>query len=324
MMKKMPDVLMWIFLICFFIIIIIIGIDSVFECLSWFVRAFTNKECSFERFALITLTISGFIYYFIYSAKNKYGWYLILHTRAKRIAKRARSLVPDGSDLAFYLSFGEYLRLGSKSISEINCQSDKDILLTILNITYDNLLLSGFEGTDTLGYLFRNSFYDMFDSSCEKLKELGIVVNRDAAYEEIKKSRNFAKQIAEEPSVEEQKRPAGKEKFFVPKKRINLWYCFRIGCIIGVIICITIAVLSILQPILFEYRLKNSVLDRQTVSDSSSIFVGSINSDFVHWNTCRYAQNVNEENRVYYDSISDALTDGRKKCSECLPTSKGG
>lgn len=216
MMKKMPDVLMWIFLICFFIIIIIIGIDSVFECLSWFVRAFTNKECSFERFALITLTISGFIYYFIYSAKNKYGWYLILHTRAKRIAKRARSLVPDGSDLAFYLSFGEYLRLRSKSISEINCQSDKDILLTILNITYDNLLLSGFEGTDTLGYLFRNSFYDMFDSSCEKLKELGIVVNRDAAYEEIKKSRNFAKQIAEEPSVEEQKRPAGKEKFFKP------------------------------------------------------------------------------------------------------------
>lgn len=186
MMKKMPDVLMWIFLICFFIIIIIMGIDSVFECLSWFVRAFTNKECSFERFALITLTISGFIYYFIYSAKNKYGWYLILHTRAKRIAKRARSLVPDGSDLAFYLSFGEYLRLRSKSISEINCQSDKDILLTILNITYDNLLLSGFEGTDTLGYLFRNSFYDMFDSSCEKLKELGIVVNRDAAYEEIK------------------------------------------------------------------------------------------------------------------------------------------
>lgn len=59
-------------------------------------------------------------------------------------------------------------------------------------------------------------------------------------------------------------------------------------------------------------------------SNTSSAYVGSVNSDFVHWKSCRYAQNINEENRVYYDSLSDAIADGRKRCSECLPASKGG
>lgn len=64
------------------------------------------------------------------------------------------------------------------------------------------------------------------------------------------------------------------------------------------------------------------VVDDRVVSSSvdfKTSYVGSINSDFIHRDTCRHAENIQKKNRVYYESVSDALADGRVKCSECFP-----
>lgn len=64
------------------------------------------------------------------------------------------------------------------------------------------------------------------------------------------------------------------------------------------------------------------VVDDRAVSSSvdyKTSYVGSINSDFIHRDTCRHAENIQKKNRVYYESVSDALADGRVKCSECFP-----
>lgn len=53
--------------------------------------------------------------------------------------------------------------------------------------------------------------------------------------------------------------------------------------------------------------------------DYETSYVGSINSDFIHHDTCRHAENIQQKNRVYYESVSAAQADGRVKCSECFP-----
>lgn len=52
---------------------------------------------------------------------------------------------------------------------------------------------------------------------------------------------------------------------------------------------------------------------------SDRSYVASVNSDKFHVPSCRYADNISDENRVYYDSRGDALSDGKSPCSSCNP-----
>ena len=63
--------------------------------------------------------------------------------------------------------------------------------------------------------------------------------------------------------------------------------------------------------------------DSSLVSVSDTVkernYVASVNSDKFHVPSCRYADNISDENRVYYDSRGDALSDGKSPCSSCSP-----
>lgn len=48
-------------------------------------------------------------------------------------------------------------------------------------------------------------------------------------------------------------------------------------------------------------------------------YVASVNSDKYHRLTCDYADNILEENRVYYKTPADAERDGKYACSVCRP-----
>lgn len=69
---------------------------------------------------------------------------------------------------------------------------------------------------------------------------------------------------------------------------------------------------------------KATPTETQTISGSqnetsiSYFYVGSINSDKFHLPSCRYAQNIREENLVRYDTVEDAEKDGRTPCSVCF------
>lgn len=58
-----------------------------------------------------------------------------------------------------------------------------------------------------------------------------------------------------------------------------------------------------------------------TVDVNSGNYVSSKKSDKYHRFSCRYANNISEENRTYYASASDAEADGKKPCSVCKPSS---
>ena len=47
--------------------------------------------------------------------------------------------------------------------------------------------------------------------------------------------------------------------------------------------------------------------------------VASVNSDKYHRLTCDYADNILEENKVYYKTPADAERDGKYACSVCRP-----
>lgn len=55
-------------------------------------------------------------------------------------------------------------------------------------------------------------------------------------------------------------------------------------------------------------------------SKTESNYIGSIKSSVIHKRTCRHAQKIIPENRIYYDTIQDAIEDGREKCSACFAT----
>ena len=48
-------------------------------------------------------------------------------------------------------------------------------------------------------------------------------------------------------------------------------------------------------------------------------YVASVNSNKYHRLTCDYAQNILEENRVYYETAADAEDAGKQPCSVCSP-----
>ena len=48
-------------------------------------------------------------------------------------------------------------------------------------------------------------------------------------------------------------------------------------------------------------------------------YVASVNSDKYYRLTCDYAENILEENRVYYETAADAEDAGKHPCSACRP-----
>lgn len=48
-------------------------------------------------------------------------------------------------------------------------------------------------------------------------------------------------------------------------------------------------------------------------------YVASVNSDIFHRSSCDYAENILEENRVYYATAADAEDAGKRPCSVCRP-----
>ncbi len=48
-------------------------------------------------------------------------------------------------------------------------------------------------------------------------------------------------------------------------------------------------------------------------------YVASVNSDKYHRVSCDYAENILEENRIYYSTPQDAEDAGKRPCSACRP-----
>lgn len=97
----------------------------------------------------------------------------------------------------------------------------------------------------------------------------------------------------------------------------------------GLIIVSVLAVLFLIGAYLLskDDTLLESVPSKNQTAESQTNapqYFGSINSELVHKRTCNHARNILFKNRVYYDTISEALADGRKRCSSCLPTSSEG
>ena len=96
--------------------------------------------------------------------------------------------------------------------------------------------------------------------------------------------------------------------------------------------CIASIVIVLLGTFLFWNVVHNSGVkssktyiedQSKTVSDTRSSktesnYIGSIKSSVIHKRSCRHAQKIIPENRIYYDTIQDAIEDGRKKCATCF------
>lgn len=58
---------------------------------------------------------------------------------------------------------------------------------------------------------------------------------------------------------------------------------------------------------------------RDEILEDDAKYVASRKSDKYHLKSCRFVDNIKEENIVYYRYRSDAVSDGKKPCSECKP-----
>lgn len=54
-------------------------------------------------------------------------------------------------------------------------------------------------------------------------------------------------------------------------------------------------------------------------TDQAKNYVASVNSGKYHRLTCDYADNILEENRVYYATVQEAEAAGKQSCSVCRP-----
>lgn len=52
---------------------------------------------------------------------------------------------------------------------------------------------------------------------------------------------------------------------------------------------------------------------------TSGTYVGSINSDKYHYPSCRYANKIEPESRIWFDSESEAIAAGYSPCGVCKP-----
>ena len=63
----------------------------------------------------------------------------------------------------------------------------------------------------------------------------------------------------------------------------------------------------------------NSSTQPATKQVQQQQYVGSINSDKFHYPDCRWAQNIHEENEVWFSSREEAIDSGYVPCQTCRP-----
>lgn len=59
--------------------------------------------------------------------------------------------------------------------------------------------------------------------------------------------------------------------------------------------------------------------DSEPASKSEQMYVGSINSNIYHYPWCEWAQKINPENEIWFDSPEDAQAHGYRPCKVCNP-----
>lgn len=87
---------------------------------------------------------------------------------------------------------------------------------------------------------------------------------------------------------------------------------------IALVLCavfFAIALLFAARPASAAPAAKAAVVSAQQAEE----VVASANSDKYHRITCDYADNILEENKVYYKTPADAERDGKYACSVCRP-----
>lgn len=87
---------------------------------------------------------------------------------------------------------------------------------------------------------------------------------------------------------------------------------------IALVLCavfFAIALLFAVRPASAAPAAKAAVVSAQRAEE----VVASANSDKYHRITCDYADNILEENKVYYKTPADAERDGKYACSVCRP-----
>lgn len=50
-------------------------------------------------------------------------------------------------------------------------------------------------------------------------------------------------------------------------------------------------------------------------------YVGSVNSNIYHYTSCKWANEIYPQNRITFDSVSDARNHGYRACKVCCPPS---
>jgi endonuclease YncB( thermonuclease family) len=56
-----------------------------------------------------------------------------------------------------------------------------------------------------------------------------------------------------------------------------------------------------------------------TLVEGQGQFVGSKNSDVYHYPSCRYAESISEENKIWFEDAQDAVNQGYRPCKVCNP-----
>ena len=88
----------------------------------------------------------------------------------------------------------------------------------------------------------------------------------------------------------------------------------NIALVLCAVFC-AIALLFAARPASAAPAAKAAVVSAQRAEE----VVASANSDKYHRITCDYADNILEENKVYYKTPADAERDGKYACSVCRP-----
>ena len=52
-------------------------------------------------------------------------------------------------------------------------------------------------------------------------------------------------------------------------------------------------------------------------------YIASVNSDKYHILSCKYAERISGDNRIYYETKAEAIEDGKSPCLVCQPDTKG-
>lgn len=97
----------------------------------------------------------------------------------------------------------------------------------------------------------------------------------------------------------------------------------RVGFAVHILLSLVLAAVLFFLSAPLRADSTTAAKDSSLVSVSDTVkernYVASVNSDKFHVPSCRYADNISDENRVYYDSRGDALSDGKSPCSSCSP-----